>query len=569
MIKRRFLSLKFPKLPSPLRGLRYLLHALGNWRRSRFQELDTILFTLPPSMPALPEARSWLQRRLLGDVPLSLIDLERIFERIGDDPRPKNVILRLSSAGLSLADLQTLRGSIVRLRQKGKRVVCFAQGYDNATYYLASAADEIIVQPAGLLNTIGLAASASFLRNSLDALGVQLDAVAISPYKGAFDTFTLTDISAEGREQLEWLLDGRYQMIVNGIAEGRRMMPEAVRTMIDTAPHLDEDALSAKYVDAVLHEEELAAHLGAKHLVLWRDAEKKLLKKWRKRQDKYVAILPLTGTIVPGESGGLPVPLPIPLPFIGEDRMGDATVVRQVRNLMKNKQASAVVLWIDSPGGSVDASEAMTAALDELAKDRPVVAFMNGVAASGGYHISTPARWIVAQPGTITGSIGVLYAKLVTHGLFENLRVNRMTFTRGANAGMFSEETPFTDTQREQVRRTVEHLYRQFLERVARSRHMTVEAVDAVGGGRVWTGEQALAHGLVDELGDLRVALTKARALAGLPDDAPAVMVREAKPMVPQVAEQANPAAWIGYVEGNLRALTNRALWLMPVKWDD
>lgn len=555
------------KIPSPFRGVRYLFYRFGNWRRRRFRDLDYILLTLPTSIPALPESRDWLRRRVFGNPPLSLLDLDRNFERIGDDPRPKGVILHLRGLSMSLADLQTLCGSILRLRQRGKRVVCFAHGYDNATYYVASAADEIIIQPGGMVNTIGLVAQASFLRASLDTVGVQLDAVAISPYKGAYDTFTLDTISAEGREQLEWLLDSRFQLILESIAEGRNVTVEAVQAMIDSAPHLDEDALAAKYVDAVLHEEDLAAHLGIKHIVLWNDASKVLLNKWRRRHRKYVAVLPLTGTIVPGESGGMPVPLPIPLPFIGDDRLGDQTVVRQVRNLMKNEQATAVVLWINSPGGSVDASEAMSAALDELAKDRPVVVFMNGVAASGGYHISTPAQWIVAQPGTITGSIGVLFAKLVSHGLFENLKVNRVEFTRGANATIYSDHTPFSESQRIQIRRTVEHIYSQFLERVARSRKMSVEAIDAVGGGRVWTGQQALAHGLVDELGDLRVALAKARSLAGLPEDAPVVIIEEGgKPLAPQVAD---PTAGLRYVHENLRALTNTALMMMPFTWDD
>lgn len=562
-MKRKF-RLKI-SMPSPVRGVGYLLHVLINWQRSRFRNLDYVLFSLPQTITALPEPRDWLRRRLLGNPPLSLLDLDRAFERIADDPRPKGVILHLRGLSLSLADLQTLRGSILRLRKKGKRVVCFAQGYDNAAYYIASAADTIILQPGGLLNTLGLRTQLSFFRTTLDTLGVQLEAVAISPYKGAYDTFTLDTISAEGRAQLEWLLDSRYDVLLEGIAEGRGWTVDQTRAMIDTAPHLDDEALTAKYVDALLHEEQLPEYLGVKHIVLWTDAERKLRKKWRKRYDQYVALLPLTGMIIPGESGGTPVPLPIPLPFLGNDRLGDLTVVRQVRNLIQNKRAAAVVLWIDSPGGSADASEAMSAALDELAKDRPVVAYMNGVAASGGYHISTPARWIVAQPGTLTGSIGVLFGKVVSRGLFEHLKVNRLEFTRGANATIFSDNMPFTEPQREQVRRIVERVYRQFLSRVARSRSMTPEAVDAVAGGRVWTGQQALHHGLVDELGDWRAAVAKARELAGLPEGVPvAILHGGGKPIAPQ----ANPAAALQYLRENLTLLTNRTALLLPLEWN-
>lgn len=552
---------------NPLRGLRYLWHRLGNWRRGRVKELDYILLTLPTTMPALPEQRSWLRKRILGHPPMSLSDLDRHFRQIGADPRPQGVVLHLRGIAMSLADIQTLRASILRLREQGKRVIAFAQGYDNATYYIASACDEIILQPGGTLNTIGLVSQPTFLRSALESIGVQLDSVAITPFKGAYDSLTRDDISPEGQQQLDWLLDSRYQMLVEDIAQGRKTTPDAVRQMIDTAPHLDNDALAQGYIDAILNEEGLAQHLATEHLIVWSEARKVLLREWRTGFDKYVAVLPLTGLMMPGESGSPPADLPIP--FLGAERMGDLTVVRQVRQLMKNKSAAAVVLWIDSGGGVAITAEAMTSALRELAKDRPVVAYMNTAAASGGYYIATPAQWIVAQPGTITGSIGVILGKPITGGLLKKLKVNRREFMRGANASIFSDAAPFTGAQRKQMRASIEHNYQQFIQLVADSRHMTLEAVDAVGGGRVWTGQQALANGLVDQLGDLRAAVGKARELAGLPEDAPAVLVaKEAKPIAPQVAEQANPAAILEYMHGNLQALRGAMLWLLPVEME-
>jgi protease-4 len=269
--------------------------------------------------------------------------------------------------------------------------------------------------------------------------------------------------------------------------------------------------------------------------------------------------------MTPGESMSPPVDLPIP--FVGGERAGDQTIVRQVRALMKDERAAAVVLFIDSGGGAVVAAEAMTSALDELAKTRPLVVYMNAVAASGGYYVATPARWIVAQPGTITGSIGVITAKPITGGLREKLHVNALAFTRGANADLYSDDAPFSEAQRAQVRASIESTYRQFVARVAASRRMSAEAVDAVSGGRVWTGEQALAHGLVDQLGDLRAALAKARELASLPDDAPVALVGgKAKPLPPQLA--ADPAAALRYPLDNARALVNgTAQVIMPIWW--
>src|SRR5690606_20254783 len=197
----------------------------------------------------------WLRRRIFGDPPMSLTDLDRHFRQIGADPRPRGVILHLRGFALPLADLQTLRASILRLRESGKRVIAFAQGYDNATYYIASACDEIIMQPGGSLNTVGLVARPTFLRSALASIGVQLDSVAITPFKGAYDNLTRDEISPEGRAQLEWLLDSRYDMLVADIAAGRSTTPDAVRTMIDTAPHLDDPAPQNGYVDALMPDE--------------------------------------------------------------------------------------------------------------------------------------------------------------------------------------------------------------------------------------------------------------------------------------------------------------------------
>ncbi len=551
---------------NPLPAARHWYFRLKNWRRGR-AKIDYITFIIPSQLPVLPQPRDWLRKRLLGPAPLSVIELDRIFERIGADPRPKGVILHLRGFAMPLADLQTVRASITRLREQGKRVICFAQSCTLSTYYVASAADEIVLMPGGELDTVGLRAEAVFLKDALDQVGVRLDSVAISPFKGAFDSYTRSEMSEEGRAQLNWLLDSQFDMLVRGIAEGRRLSPDAVRTLIDDAPHLDNDALAAGYVDAVQTEEDLHRRLNSEHILTWSDADKKVRNIWRKPAEKVIALLTVNGLMVPGESGAPPVDLPIP--FLGGERTGDLTFVQQVRAVMKNKSAAAVVLYIDSGGGSALASEAMTSALLELAKDRPVVAYMNGVAASGGYYVATPAQWIVAQPGTITGSIGVIGAKVVTNGVFDRLHINRVEVTRGANANFQSDHAPYTDDQRARAFRSIEHIYQQFIQHVSRSRRLTLEAVDAVGGGRVWTGEQALAHGLVDELGDWRAALRKARELANLPDHTPLVWARgKTKPLPAQLAQSAQPAAVLTYLAENLDVVASGAPQvIMPFVW--
>ncbi len=553
---------------NPFRTISRLVLALRNWRRRRFKKLDYVMFSLPSKLPAFPERRNWIQRRVLGDPPLSLMELEWTFERLGDDPRVKGVILYLRGLEMSLADAQTLRDIILRLRERDKRVVCFAQNYSLLSYYVASAADDIILQEGGWLVIPGLYRNMTFIRDALEAVGLQADGVAISPYKSANDLLTRSDISPEVREQMNWLLDSQYSQIVGGIAKDRDVTPEAVHEMIDGALCMDADALEAGYVDVVCNEEKLAKTLGAEHLVPWDKAVKVLIEKWRDKPEKYVVVLPVSGMMVEGESRKPPVDIPIPV--LGEERMGSITVVQQVRNLMQDERAAAVVLYIDSGGGSAAASEAMASALDELAKDRPLVVYMNGVAASGGYYIATPAHWIVAQPGTITGSIGVLTLKLVNSEMLKKIRFNAVEFLRGANASMFSPSAPFTNEQRLQMQQAIRHSYKQFVGRVAYSRKMKVDAVDAAGGGRVWTGEQAIGLDLVDQLGGLYEAVEKARRLADLPDESPvAVFKSKGRPLAPQLAEQTNPAAALQYMRENLEMICDsKAQLLTPMRWE-
>ena len=231
MIKKKA-NLLNAKLPEKLKTLdltnklRNLYASLSNQQRSNKTAPDYILMMLPQQMPALPEPRGLVQRRIFGEPPLSLWELERRFQRIANDPRPKGVILHLRGLSMSLADLQTLRDSITSLQEKGKTVLCYAQGYDLATYYVASVADEIVIQPGGNVFTVGLRQEALFFKDALDRVGIEVDSIAISPYKGAADQFTRREISPEGKEQLEWLLDSRYDQIIDGIAAGRDMTTE-------------------------------------------------------------------------------------------------------------------------------------------------------------------------------------------------------------------------------------------------------------------------------------------------------------------------------------------------------
>ncbi|MCY4146842.1 MAG: S49 family peptidase [Chloroflexi bacterium] len=540
---------------------------LLNMQRSRIKTLDYVMLQLPSSFAPMPRARNIVQRQLFGAAPMSLLECTQALERIGDDPRALGVVLHFRGLAANYADLQTLRGAILRLREKDKRAIAFAPSYRMTEYFVASACDEILLVPGGMLDTAGMLSQQIFLKDGMAAVGLQMDSVAITPYKSASDMLARSQPSPEAREQTNWLLDSLFEIVLDGIATTRKMKPAAVREMIDAALHNDSDALTAGYIDGVMNEEALLAHLGVGTIAPWEEADGQVYLPAPDFSGKYVALLYAGGAIVDGESQSPPGDLPIPLPFVGSERLGDATLIQQVRHLIRDERCGALVLYIDSGGGSATASETMASALGEFASTRPLVACMGGVAASGGYYIATPAHWIVAQPSTITGSIGVLMGKLVNSEMLKKMRFNAVSYLRGENADWIAGERPFSDQQRQMVRGSIEHLYRQFIKRVADSRGKTTDEIDAIGGGRVWTGAQALECGLVDQLGSLDDASAKARALAKLPDSAPLTLVRgKGKPIGVQLAEQ-NPAAMANYVAEGITLISSRAQLLMPFEW--
>ena len=554
-------------MSNSMRIFQQLSVKLLNMQRQRHHAIDYVMIKVPSSFAPVPAERNFVQRQILGPPPMSLLEFVAALDRIGDDPRPLGVIMYFRGISASTADLQTIRDAILRLRDKGKRALSYAPGYRTLDYFVASACDEILLPPGGMLETSGLFSQQVFLKESLAAAGLLFDSVAISPYKGAADRFTRNEPSPEGREQTNWLLDSIYDMIVDGIAATRKLKPDEVKSMIDGAIHLCDDALEKGYIDGIMNEEALVEYLGITRITMWEEADQQLYLPERDFGKRYVGVLYAGGMIVDGESATPPSDMPIPIPFVGGERLGDITLNQQVRNLMQDPQCGALVLYIDSGGGSATASESMASALEEFAKSRPLVVYMGGVAASGGYYIATPAHWIVAQAGTITGSIGVIMGKLVNSDLLKKLRFNAVSYLRGDNADLIAGEKPFSDAQREMIRDSIDHIYQQFLNRVADSRERSVAEIDAIGGGRVWTGQQALQNGLVDEIGNLQSAIDKARELAQLPDTAPSVLLRDkGKPIGVQLAEK-NPAALAKYAIENIEMLTNRAQCIMPSEW--
>jgi protease IV len=484
------------------------------------------LLEAAPPEPEPPRRPPWM--RLLGRTPLSLADLARQLRAISADGRVRDVVLHLRPVALSPAQVDALRDLIADVRAAGVRLTSWAPGYTAATYQVACAADQVLLQPGGLLGPLGTAREYVFLADALGRAGVQADFLQVSPYKTAVDSLARRGFSPEAREMAEWLADAGHADRVAAVVAGRGLDEAAARALIESSPLVDERAVAAGAVDALVSEEELPARLGGE-VRPWDAVRRRLPSPWPVRPGRVVALLRIEGMIVDGRSRRAPFRPPLAPPILFDNQCGDLTVVEQARALALDRRVGAVVVWVDSGGGSSSASEAMASALAALGRRKPLVAAMGSVAASGGYYVTTPAARVFAHPGTVTGSIGVLAGKLVAGGLFDRLLIGREQVVRGQHSAMWSVDAPFTDAERVKVRELVDRSYQLFLERVAAARGRTVAEIEPVAGGRVWTGSQALRHGLVDELGGLDRAVAAARRLAGLRDDAPVREVRRGR----------------------------------------
>ena len=397
---------------------------------------------------------------------------------------------------------------------------------------------------------MGFSSTGTFLADGLARFGVAADFVQISPYKSAADPLTKSKMSDELREQLTWLLESQYEELVAAIAQGRLLDEAGAKTLIDHSPYGDDRVVKEHVVDRVVAEEGLPAHLGqAKPVTIgtWEQARRKLRTAPPSlARGRYVALIRIEGTIIDGRSGGLPIKPPVEVPLVGDDRAGDLTVVQVARQVARDKRAAAVVLYVNSRGGSSTASEAMRQALAAIAARKPLVVVMGPVAGSGGYWVATPGSWIVARPGTLTGSIGVLSGKIVLGGAWSKLLVNRETIAFGERVNLDSDERPFTDEERKIVRSDIERIYLAFLDLVGEARKMTPEDVHPIAEGRVWTGRQALERKLVDEMGGLEAGVKKARDLAGLKANARVRESRAPKRTIPP-APAPTASGWITY----------------------
>jgi len=422
------------------------------------------------------------------------------------DARVKTLVIVPQSAGALWAQLQEVRAALDDFRASGKPITAFLEYGGAGEYYLASAADRIVLMPAGQLDVTGLAFYEVFFRSALDKIGVYPDLLHIGEYKTASNTFTEKSFTAAHREMTRSLNRDWYDELVRGIAKGRKISEDAARAAMDKGPYLAADALKAGLVDELAYEDQLddkAPIQGTRRL----DGDQyfdRATTPYQPGADR-IALIYAVGTITSGKSGDGAGTV-----------LGSESFAEWMRRVRGDSTIRAVVVRVDSPGGSAIASEVMWRELKLTQDVKPVVVSMGDVAASGGYYIAAPADTIVAQPGTLTGSIGVVTGKYVLQGTLDKIGVGTGTVSEGRFADIYSPFKPFTPDERARIEEQMQATYELFLARVAEGRHQTAAKIDAVAKGRVWTGRQAREVGLVDELGGLDDAIRIAKQRAKL-----------------------------------------------------
>lgn len=451
-----------------------------------------------------------------------------------DDDNITGVVLHLKQPTIGLGKVNEFREAIARVREKGKKVVAWMDDGTTKDYLIAADCDQIVMPESGTLMVVGLRVEVMFYKQLLDWLDVEFDVLRVGEYKSAAEPYTRTEMSPEFREEMEAILDDNFDQVVGIISESRGLERDRVQELIDQGPFTANEARELGLIDHVAYEDELndllkpegeedreveitrryaknrvntdftgfAGFMNMMNLLTGADSGP------RKTRTPKIAVIHATGMIVTGKSG---------TDLLGSESMGSETIIKAIETARDDDSVKAVVLRIDSPGGSALASDLMWRALEEL--DKPFVASMGDVAASGGYYIAMGADYIFAEPGTITGSIGVIGGKLATDGLYNKIGLTTTVLSRGANSGLLTSGQKFSESERKAMTKLLHAIYDQFTGKAAKGRNMEQVDLEKLARGRVYTGNSAVEIGLVDEIGTLHAAMNKARELAGIDAD--------------------------------------------------
>jgi protease-4 len=478
------------------------------WRRWRAAPLSAYVeLPIEGRVVDIASPRRWFafQRRPA----VALEALRELVDEVRGDPRVRGLVIRLEGLHVGMATAESLRAVLARVRDANHELVVYLpQGADTKETFVAAAADRIIAGPQTTLAPLGFAATTPYFKDALDRAGVIPEVLARGRYKSAGEQLVRTGMSEAQREQVEAVIQRAYDTLVDAIATGRKVDRDRACAIVDAAPYLGEDAVKAGLADATAYDDELPARLaGAGERPRLVKAPRYLRARRAPRfapmgTRPVIGVVPVHGPIAHGSRGGVG--------FAADD-----AVIATVRAARANRRVLGVVLHVDSPGGSALASDRIHHELVQLAQTKPLVAYLSDVAASGGYYVAAAASVIVAQPTTLTGSIGVVAARLALEPLLKRAGIAVDVIKRGAHADLLNPSRPLMPGEREALERELDGVYRAFVRVVAEGRKKTVEAIERVAQGRVWTGADARDQGLVDELGGFDVALASVRSRLG------------------------------------------------------
>jgi protease IV len=470
---------------------------------------------------------------LFGSSVETLSEVIGRLDKAGEDEKLTGIILRMNDPTLGWAKVNELTHAIQNLRHKGKKVVAYLDSATTHNYLVAASCDEVVMPESGDLAILGLRAEVMFFKNLFDWLHVKPDMLRVGEYKSAAEPFSRTEMSKEFRHEMEEILDDYQRQIVESISKHRKLDPAKVTAAINGGPYTARRACELGLIDKVAYEDEIEGILKEKEpkheVKVTKSYGKKKVdndfsgfagmmkmmsllmggeEKKRLSSKPKVAVVHAVGSIMSGKSSS---------GFLGGETLGSETFIKAVRQAADEKTVKAIVLRVDSPGGSALASDLMWRSLQKCGK--PVVVSMGDVAASGGYYISMGAQRIFAEPGTLTGSIGVVGGKVAIGGLLEKVGITTSVISRGENSGAMSMLSSFTPSEREAMQRTLNDIYGQFTHKAAEGRHMEYDKLEKLARGRVYTGAMAIKIGLVDELGTLDDAVKYAAKVGGLSAD--------------------------------------------------
>jgi protease-4 len=449
-------------------------------------------------------------------------DVVETLQQASQDERVKGLVAKIGRANLRLAQVQEVRDAVIAFRAASKPAIAYAEtfgeaGPGNSSYYLSTAFDAVYLQPSGDVGLTGLIFEKPFIRGTLDKLGIVPRLDGRKQYKSYRYMFTERKYIPPDREAVTQVMDSQFGQMVRGIADRRKLSVDEVRSLVDNGPFLGQEAVDAKLVDGLAYRDEVYDRIkekaGAKSEFLSL-ADYRARTKSPNDKGTTVALIYGVGGIQLGKSGYNPA--------TGEIIMGSDSVASALRQAVEDKDVKAILFRIDSPGGSYVASDTIWREVARARKEgKPVIASMGNTAASGGYFVAVAADKIVAQPATITGSIGVFGGKMVTSGFWNKLGVSWDEVHTSRNADAWTQTKDLTPAQKDRMEKWLDRVYADLISKVSQGRNLSGEEVEKVAKGRVWTGEDAKKLGLVDELGGFPTALRLVRKAVKLPDNAP------------------------------------------------